>query len=498
MRKIIFAAVAFSIVAFIAGCNFQDEGYTFLREWDGGTFHSKQGVITYFSASPDTAVSVHDVYMKVETRINYVNAADSIVMYGHCWGTSPDVKLRDDKDDGEGNTIPYSTRFYTSTYDDLQIGDKIESTLSPMEDETEYYIRSYVVTGKISGDNIIARDTAYNPAELVRATNAPQDLWEEKNLFAQGQPYLGAISFTYDDKMYVGLGHNEAVFDKKIYEYDPHNDLWSEFTSLPLAASEFSNAVAFVIENVQIGVETYRDYLYVGTGLTSEGTVTGEFWRYDFSTQQWIELRDGSMFTGADRQNAVAFTLGKKAYVALGSGSNGFPVDNVYEFDPEYNDVSGFYPQGRWTKMASFPGGKRTQAVAFVIGDDAYIACGQDENGIYKNDFWSMSITESGENAWARKRDFPGTPRIEAVGYNIETMGYIGTGLDASGLKTDYWRYNPFINDWDERHEYSGEARKEAVGAGLKYTDDDYRGYIGLGGGATVQDYFLDLWEYRP
>ncbi len=488
MKKFLIVTAVIAIIAFFWGCKFQEEGYTVMREWDAGTFYTKRGVVKYLSSTPDTAISISDVYAKVTNTIRYARVEDSIVMYGHCWSKSPDVRLRD----------TMSTRFYTENYSELQYGTKVQSTLAGLEDETDYYVRSYVVTGKRQGDNIIAKDTAYNPVELLVRTDDPKNLWEERPELAQGQPYLGAISFTYNGKLYTGLGHNESVFDKIIFEYDPVTKAWNEFTSLPTSSGKFSNAVCFIVKGVQIQTGVYRDFLYVGTGLTDQGDATDEFWRYDLKNDTWVELRDGSKFSGGPRQNAVAFSVNGKGYVALGTINSGAPVESVYEFDPEYADVSGFYPQGKWKKVTSFPGGKRTQAIAFTIGDIAYIGCGQNETGIYKKDFWSMSLTVDEEVSWARKREFPGTARIEAVGMNIGEMGFIGTGLDADSLRSDYWRYNPFVNDWDERAKFLGKPRMEAMGIGLEYAPDDFRGFLGLGVGPDIQDYYLDLWEYRP
>lgn len=502
MRKSILESLLIlgAIVLFAGACNYQDNSYTTHREWDTGTFLTKRGVVKYFSATPDTATSISDITAHIQTKVNYFRSEDSIVMYGHCWSRNPDVKFVD----------TLATKFYPSDAP-LEKGTEIKSIISGLEDETQYYVSSYIITGTGTGENIVHKDTAYNPVELAFSTDPPQNLWEERTEFS-GQPYLGAVSFTYNDKLYVGLGHNE-IWDDRIYEYDPQNETWSEFTTLPPGTEKFTNAVAFVIEDVQIGQGTYRDYLYVGTGLLKgdEKETTDNFFRYDFDKDQWSELRDDSKFSGGPRQNAIGFSIDGKGYVALGSfynslNGNEIVLDNVYMFDPEFNDNDNNYPQGRWYKAASFPGGKRTQASVFTLDGVAYISCGKDEDGEYQNDLWAMSLpttgAEQGDVNWSRKRDFPGTARIEAVGYSINDMGYIGTGLDNDSLRSDYWRYNPYINNWDERASFSGLPRMEAIGAGLKYADDDYRGYIGLGGAETYNNeeayFYLDFWEYRP
>ena len=65
-------------------------------------------------------------------------------------------------------------------------------------------------------------------------------------------------------------------------------------------------------------------------------------------------------------------------------------------------------------------------------------------------------------------------------------MGYVGTGLDADSARSDFYRYNPFTNQWDQRANYSGGARYEAFGQGIKVSDNDYRGYVGTGWNGTT------------
>ncbi len=498
MRKFLFATAVIAVFACFGGCKFQEEGYTVLREWDAGTFMTKRGVVKYLSAKPDTATSIHDIYAKVETEVNYARMEDSIVQYGHCWSKTPDVRLRD----------TMFTLFYPESYESIQNGLKIQSTLTSLEDETNYYIRSYVVTGKRQGDEIIAKDTAYNPVELPMLTEEPRDLWEERSEFSLGQQELGAISFTYNGKMYMGLGHTTGfVFDPTIYEFDPATNTWTEFTTLPSEASDLTNSVCFVIENVKVREGVYSDFLYVGTGLTSGSQVTDEFWRLDIKKKvfepdgidDWAIMKDNSKFIGGPRQNAVGFSVNGKGYVGLGTASNGGKLETFYELVPEYVEVNGLqYPKGKWTKIKDFSGGARTQSVSFVALGTAYISCGVDKNGNYRNDLYAMSLSDDGVYSWLKKRDFPGTARIEAVGMNIDVMGFIGTGRDATGLCGDFYRYNPYVNAWDERKVFLGIPRQEAVGCGLKDSKNIHRGYLGLGIADDPEEYLLNFFEYRP
>jgi hypothetical protein len=106
---------------------------------------------------------------------------------------------------------------------------------------------------------------------------------------------------------------------------------------------------------------------------------------------------------------------------------------------------------------------------------------------IYQNRTWRFQppTLVDGKGGWVERKAFPGTARIDAVGFTIENFGFVGTGYDGDSLRSDFWMYNPYINNWEKRADFIGLPRREAVGGGLYFGKvfgyDEYRGYIGTG-----------------
>ncbi|MBK8341838.1 MAG: hypothetical protein IPL12_00140 [Bacteroidetes bacterium] len=64
--------------------------------------------------------------------------------------------------------------------------------------------------------------------------------------------------------------------------------------------------------------------------------------------------------------------------------------------------------QNTWSTIASFGGGERERAIAFVIGSRAYVGTGIDSANICKSDLWEY---DPGTNSWTQKANVPGSGR---------------------------------------------------------------------------------------
>ncbi len=498
MKKTLYFLIIMLLI--VEACNYKDGKYNFIREFDNGTYLTDRGVAKYISGEQDTAIQVGDIFAVVKESLRYTdNAKDSILYYGHCWGTSENPRVIDTM------STKFGTGEISAISDTLIAGYTFESTMENLMTETEYFVRSYVITQRPGGTT----DTAFNPQKYSFKTLDPRDIWEIKKEFAG--PYAkGAISFTYDGKLYAGLGENEFQKEKDIYEYQPQTDSWIKATTYP--GGRTSNAVAFVILNVKVSNGVYKDYAYIGTGDSdNEGEFTSEFWRLDLDdfVGGWVRFSGLSVYPSGARENAIAFVIGKTAYVGLGRGKSGSVLGDIYKLDPEnmVDNANNVYPQGTWTPAADLPGSARVRegAVTFVIGQSAFLCGGENQDGKYFKDLWMYreSSNEIGGN-WVQKASFPGTARTEAAGFALDEYGYYGTGWDGDSLRSDFWRYIPYTDKWDERAVYAPgdgdghEARMEAIGNGLEYAADDFRGYIGLGGGKKDSAvYYKSLWQYR-
>ena len=147
-----------------------------------------------------------------------------------------------------------------------------------------------------------------------------------------------------------------------------------------------------------------------------------------------------------------------------------------------------------WTQKANFgtPGSERWQAVSFSINGKGYLGTGQTMSGI-RRDFWEYDpVTDS----WTQKADlgldfYDG--RQMAVGFTIGSLGYVGLGRDpGSTYKNDLWEFDPNTNIWIRKADFPGGARMGAVG----FTIAD-KAYVGTGFNGT-NPYFSDFWEYNP
>jgi len=141
---------------------------------------------------------------------------------------------------------------------------------------------------------------------------------------------------------------------------------------------------------------------------------------------------------------------------------------------------------GNWIKLSDFEGVPRSDAVAFTIGDNAYVGTGYDGSDRL-NDFWEY---DPQLNNWTRKADFPGVPRNGAVGFGTDTKGYIGTGYDGINRLKDFYEYDPATDTWTRKPDFGGTARYGAVAFAI-----DNKGYITTGDDGN---FLKDLWEYDP
>ena len=199
---------------------------------------------------------------------------------------------------------------------------------------------------------------------------------------------------------------------------------------------------------------------------------------------QWVTRQAHG---GGERTMAVAFTVGNTAYVGGGMlGQN--PLKDFWAYDAATDT---------WTRKADLPGGNRLAAVGFSIGSKGYIGTGANGNTDY-DDFWEYDATA---DRWTQRASFPGGVRQEAVGFAIDGKGYIGTGqhfiLNPNNSFTltyrDFWAYDPAADSWTQKADLPGAARAYAVG-----TAAGGKGYIGLGGNDDQSDSYTDFYEYNP
>ena len=141
---------------------------------------------------------------------------------------------------------------------------------------------------------------------------------------------------------------------------------------------------------------------------------------------------------------------------------------------------------GDWFKRSDFEGVPRSSAVAFTIGDKGYVGLGYDGEDRL-TDFWQY---DPQLNNWTRKKDFPGAARNGAVAFSIDSNGYVGTGYDGTNRLKDFYRYDPSADSWVQMADFDGTARYGAVAFSI-----GTKGYVATGDDGS---FLKDLWEYDP
>ena len=217
---------------------------------------------------------------------------------------------------------------------------------------------------------------------------------------------------------------------------------------------------------------------YSITGLDYEGfrrkVYSYTIWQDDWDSEESLGGINGG---GLERGSASAFAINDKGYVCLGQGTTNPFFKDLWEFDPVTNV---------WTQKADFLGSARRMAVGFAIDSLGYVGTGIDITGMKKDMYKYNPAT----NMWTQLNDFGGTARKEAVGFAMGGQGYVGTGDDGV-MRNDFWQYQPIADTWTQKANFPGTARKGAVGWGVFP-----QAFICTGEDVTFT-YTKDLWEYN-
>lgn len=245
---------------------------------------------------------------------------------------------------------------------------------------------------------------------------------------------------------------------------------WSSIAAF--GGGERERAVSFVI----------GDRAYVGTGVDSANACRKDFWEYDPGSNSWTQKAD---LPGVARRDAIAFAIGNRGYV--GTGMNGFIAwsgskkKDFYEYNPITNT---------WTMKANWPGnfgGGVYYANGFATSTHGYLVCGKFGSSYYSNETWEYDPLA---NTWIQKGNFPGGTRYGAAAFAIGNIGYYGCGADENYFRNDFWQFDPQTNTWLQRADFPGSPRFNPVGIEI-----GGRGFIGMG---TDGGYQKDWYEYNP
>ncbi len=244
--------------------------------------------------------------------------------------------------------------------------------------------------------------------------DAAQDTWIQVADFP-GTPRSSAVAFAASGKGYVGTGFDGVSTSlKDMWQYDPAANSW-------LQKNDFGGSARY--DAVGFGIQ---DKGYIATGF--DGNYLKDFWQYDPTDDTWT-LQPG--FGGSKRMAAVAFVYKDKGYICTGS-NNGTAVNDFWVYDPSTSN---------WTQLRqisnvstdsyddSYTDIVRSNAVAFTIGDKAYLATGESGAGALLGTTWEYDFAT---DQWTPTQAFERSARTGAIGFSISTGGFVITGRSSS------------------------------------------------------------------
>jgi N-acetylneuraminic acid mutarotase len=177
-----------------------------------------------------------------------------------------------------------------------------------------------------------------------------------------GTKRRAGVGFNSSAYGYVGSGFDGDNDKKDFWKYIPETDTWQEV--LGFGGNKRREAVTFTIgENV-----------YFGTG-SSNSIYLDDFWAFNTTSETWTRLKDidDNDDYSIARANAVGFAIGSYGYISGGDSNTA-----VWEYNPA-TDL--------WTKKTVFEGAERQDAVAFSTGDRGFVLLGRSGNYYFDDMF---------------------------------------------------------------------------------------------------------------
>lgn len=456
--KRIFLFIA-ALIALFSACKKDGELVLVYRNPSPQTIVSKKGVYFYLKADKDTATTVTQYTAEVKGRFQRLKNefADSVIIeYGHCYSidTLPTVTPLSSELDHLRGTYRCKEPFEELT-------DTFTSYFNNLKIATTYYVRSYVIT---------PTDTGYNPVAVKFRTTYKPDQWRVRGtVFQQGRE--GCIGFSIGSYGYIAMGNDGMNYHKDLWRYDPNTNYWTEMERYP--GSSRINPVVFILNGFA--------YVGLGQGQRVSGGVNEtlglqDFYKYNPNENWWYAV---DPFAGGQIKNAVAFTLGDKAYVGLGEfGST--PRDRFFVYNLDYETTQ----QTPWYEIDEFPGGARINAVAYTIAGYGYVGTGSNhDTTVFYNDMYRLNPNVGEDGSWTRIEDFQGVERSNAIVFTIGDNAYLGLGESPDSLLSDLWKYDPYKiqSKWTKMGAVFRGGRRTDAAAFSIVDSVIYRGYVATG-----------------
>jgi hypothetical protein len=171
---------------------------------------------------------------------------------------------------------------------------------------------------------------------------------------------------------------------------------------------------------------------------------------YKFSNGAWRPAEGALPADVKGRHGAVAFVIGNNAYVGLGYvaafGSGQTKRDKEWLNDfYKYDALTG-----TWTKLPDFPGQKRRDAIAFSINGYGYVGTGRGlgQGGADEMSLQDFYCFDPTTDTWSlMDTPFPGVARYGGLAFVIGGAAHVCLGAENNGVYArDHYKFIPEAN----------------------------------------------------
>ena len=309
---------------------------------------------------------------QVDVATNTLIVSNEAVISGLKEGGKSDILV-------EGGALVVNNLEVASTSTQVSNGDKVKVAVrSSHKYETEVFAvlkigstdKTFAVKTKASlyqrkanfplDELVVAGFAANEMFYVLTASNAfymydpSGDVWHQKAVF-KGEARMRTISFSIDNKGYLGLGStiegSESGAERYLsdfWRYDLENDNWTRITDFKGG----SRIEAYSYVN--------NHKAYIGLGSRG-GTFFTDTWEYDPILESWTKKSD---FPATGRNDAVTLTGNGKGFIGLGRIYETDMAGDFWEYDPQTDS---------WARKATYPDENNSGGVGLTLGDQGYV-----------------------------------------------------------------------------------------------------------------------------
>jgi N-acetylneuraminic acid mutarotase len=171
------------------------------------------------------------------------------------------------------------------------------------------------------------------------------------------------------------------------------------------------------------------------------------------TAQVWSPLPD---FPGSKRDDGAAVVVGNKAYFGTGLQEGWSAIHNWYALD-----LTNY----TWSKLPDMPSTKERQYACAFAGSNCFYVFGGDGVGGALNDLYKFDLVS---NTWIQMNPKPGAGIVAANCFSFGDRIYIVAGkLTGPYMNKEVWEYTLSTNSWKQKNNLPFAGRWRASGTVL-------------------------------